>query len=592
MQLASQVLRKDVHTNNNLLEEIMKRLLVPLTFFFVTAFFGHVLAQEVQPTDNTYGLQVLVDTLVSPVQVIESPDTSGRRFVVDRIGQIWVLAPGDTLLDEPFLDIQDKVVELGEGTEGGVDERGLLSLTFHPEYAENGQFYVYYSAPLRDQADPTWDHTTHISQFTVSEDDSNKADPNSEQIILQVDQPQDNHNGGTVAFGPDSLLYISLGDGGGQADTSDVGHSDDWYEENDGGNGQDISDNLLGSILRIDVDNPEGGLNYGIPDDNPFVETTDTLDEVYAFGLRNPYRISFDMENDTLYAQDAGQHRWEEINLIETGGNYGWNVKEGTECFDAANPMDPQIQECPDEDPRGEPLIDPVVQLKNTNHPDGDGQGLVIVGGYVYRGDSLSAAEINGQYVFGTWSRGYETEAQEEHLGGAVFVAEPQEDTLWTVRQVQFDETTNATNGDLNEFVLGFGQDNSGEMYVLTSQEEGPTGNTGTVYRLVPGAEADAREATTELPERINLKQNYPNPFNPSTNIAFDLNQPGKVSLTVFDVTGRKVVTLVNKTMPAGTHSVQWRGTNAAGIRVSSGLYLYRLRAGDISKTRTMMLVK
>jgi glucose/arabinose dehydrogenase len=190
------------------------------------------------------------------------------------VGQIWVIATDGTLLQEPFLDIQDRLVELRQT----YNERGLLGLAFHPAYPQNGRFFVYYSAPLREGAPQDFDHTAHISEFSVSSQNPDRADPGSERIILAVDKPQSNHNGGTLLFGPeDGFLYISLGDGGARNDAA-PGHVADWYEFNAGGNGQDVTQNLLGSILRIDVDT---GDPYGIPQDNPFVGR-EGLDEIYV----------------------------------------------------------------------------------------------------------------------------------------------------------------------------------------------------------------------------------------------------------------------------------------------------------------------
>src|SRR5688572_12634217 len=184
---------------------------------------------------------------------------------------------------------------------------------------------------------------------------------------LQVDHPQANHNGGTIAFGPDGYLYISIGDGGGRDDEG-LGHVEDWYLDNAGGNGQDITQNLLGNILRIDVDR---GAPYAIPADNPFVGKAG-LDEIYAYGLRNPYRMAFDPGGShILLSMDAGQELWEEVSVIEKGGNYGWNVKEGTHCFDAENPtVSPAT--CPSVDPTtGIPLTDPVIEFANAKQPGG-----------------------------------------------------------------------------------------------------------------------------------------------------------------------------------------------------------------------------
>ena len=239
----------------------MKRVLTIgtlLAWLWVTA----ALAQSPEPQAQ---LQLLAEGLTAPVAVVAAPDDSGRLFVVDQIGVIKTMSADGTLADTPFLDLRDKLVELDQD----YDERGLLGLAFHPDYAQNGLFYVYYSAPLREGAPEEWSSTSHLSVFQVS-GDPEVADATSENVLLEVDEPQLNHNAGQIVFGPDSYLYVPLGDGGG-ANDEDMGHVDDWFDTNDGGNGQDLSTNLLGTILRIDVDSQTDDKAYGIPSDNPFV---------------------------------------------------------------------------------------------------------------------------------------------------------------------------------------------------------------------------------------------------------------------------------------------------------------------------------
>jgi hypothetical protein len=347
----------------------------------------------------------------------------------------------------------------------------LLGLAFHPDYANNGRFFVYYSAPLAEGAPKGWNHTSHISEFTVSADNPDVADPNSERILLTVDQPQMNHNGGQIAFGPDGFLYIPLGDGG-AADDNEAGHVDDWYEVNAGGNGQDLEQNLLGSILRIDVDS---GDPYGIPSDNA------NGGEQWAWGFRNPYRISFDLAGDgALYVGDAGQNLYEEVDVVTAGGNYGWNVKEGTHCFSTDNPDQP-LDECPDATPDGEPLIDPVIEFLNTATFE-DGLGNTVIGGNVYRGGAMT--DLVGQYIFGVWSTSF-TEAN-----GALFVADPAQgtDSLWEIRPVQLGDSGER----LTEYLLSFGVDSANELYILTTSNTGPSGDTGKIYRLVPADGANS----------------------------------------------------------------------------------------------------
>jgi glucose/arabinose dehydrogenase len=429
-------------------------------------------AQAQEQEGPAVGLRLVAEDLASPVALVAAPDGSGRRFVVDQVGVIRVLTADGDLVSEPFLDLRSRIVELMPD----FDERGLLGLAFHPGYAGNGRFFVFYTAPLRPGAPAGFDSTTRISEFRVSASNPNLADPASERVLLEVDKPQFNHNGGTVAFGPDGALYVSIGDGGG-ADDVGLGHVEDWYLANEGGNGQDIQNNLLGNILRIDVD---GGAPYAIPADNPFTGVpgcADGCDEIWAYGLRNPYRMSFDMGGDhDLFVGDAGQELWEEVSIAVSGGNFGWNVKEGTHCFSTDNP-DESPAECPDTvgapHPRaGDALIDPVIEYANHHQPGG--LGATVIGGHVYRGDALP--QFSGDYVFGDWSR------EEEEPDGSLFVANQRKTGLWKMRQLQV--ATSPTRR-VGHYVLGFGQDLAGEMYVLTSDRQGPSGTTGRVYRLV-----------------------------------------------------------------------------------------------------------
>jgi glucose/arabinose dehydrogenase len=413
-------------------------------------------APPANPTPAGISLQLVADGLSSPVFLTEAPDGSGRRFVVEQTGTIRILLADGSLLPAPFLDIRDRMIVAPQG----LGERGLLGLAFHPDFSVNGRFFIYYSAPLRVGANVDFNHTSHISEFTVPLPTPNLADPFSERVLLRVDQPQANHNAGTVIFGPDGFLYISLGDGGGANDVG-TGHAEDWYAVNPGGNGQNVTDNLLGSILRIDVDT---GNPYGIPPDNPFVGFAG-LNEIFAYGFRNPYRMSFDMGGTRqLFAADVGQARKEEVDIVISGGNYGWNVKEGTECFNAANPATP-LASCPGIDPVvGTPLIDPVIEFLNSNQAGG--LGVAIIGGHVYRGATLPA--LTGRYVFGSLSGPAGTL-------GRIFVATPAAEGLWPF----VEPSLTSHPGGLGEVLIGFGQDLAGEIYALTP---------GRVFKIVPPA--------------------------------------------------------------------------------------------------------
>ena len=440
----------------------------------VAVLLGVAAPAQAQDEGPAVGVRQVAEGFTSPVTAVSARDGSGRMFVVDQVGVVRILGADGQLRPEPFLDLRSRIVPLMPE----FDERGLLGLAFHPGYAGNGRLFVYYSAPLRPGAPAGYDHTSRISEFRVSAGNPNRADPASERVVLEIDEPQFNHNAGTLLFGPrDGYLYISVGDGGG-ANDDELGHVQDWYAANAGGNGQDIQQNLLGDILRIDVDR---GSPYAIPPDNPFAGIpgcADGCDETWAYGFRNPYRMSFDSGGgNELFVGDAGQNLWEEVSIAVKGGNYGWNVKEGAHCFSTANP-DESPPDCPDSvggtHPRaGDPLLDPIVEYPNHHQPDGIGSSAI--GGHVYRGATLR--QFAGDYIFGDWSREHE-----DAPDGSLFRAMPRKRGMWKMQELKVE--TNPS-GRLDHFLLGFGQDPAGEIYVLTTDNAGPTGNTGKVFKLV-----------------------------------------------------------------------------------------------------------
>jgi glucose/arabinose dehydrogenase len=428
--------------------------------------------QPNQPIGGEVGIELVTEGLTSPVTLAEAPDSSRRLFIVDQIGTVRVVASDGTLQDQPFLDVRDLIVPLTPD----YDERGLLGLAFHPDFASNGRLFVFYTAPPRVSG---WDNTSVVAEYHV-DPGTPGAQAQPVAILLQEDHPQFNHDGGTLAFGPDGHLYVSIGDGGGRDDegagppeqTPVFGHVDDWYPDNAGGNGQDIQQNLMGDVLRLDVSTPG---TYTVPADNPFVGRG--RGEVYAYGFRNPYRFSFDMGgNNDLLLGDAGQDMWEEIDVVRKGGNYGWNVKEGTHCFSAGQPTTVPAS-CPTVDPTtGESLVDPVIEMPNFANPmRGTTEGLLtIIGGYVYRGQTVS--QLDGRYIFGAFS------TDEMTVAGAIYAATPTSGAgLWTTEKISFKDRA---GGALGHYVLGFGQDARGEVYVLTTDNAGPMGNTGRVYRI------------------------------------------------------------------------------------------------------------
>jgi glucose/arabinose dehydrogenase len=412
-------------------------------------------------------IQLIADGFVSPIGLVSVPDNTRRLFVIDQVGKIWIINANGTRSSAPFLDVSSRLAPLNPF----YDERGLLGFAFHPNYATNGKFYAYYQLPPRaggPTPTTTWNNLSRISEFRVSASNPNMADLSTERILLEMDDPQSNHNGGTIAFGPDGYLYISIGDGG-AADDVAPGHVEDWYAFNAGGNGQDIEANLFGNVLRIDVNS---GNPYAIPADNPFVGKPGK-DEIWAYGFRNPYRFSFDMGGaHHLYLGDAGQSRYEEVDLVTKGGNYGWNVKEGTECFNAAHDLE-EVADCPGVDNFGNKLIDPVIQINNAANPEG-GIATTVIGGNVYRGRAIPG--FMGKYIFGTFSQTFTT------ADGELFIANPAGPGLWPFQEIHLQSHPD----DIGYFLKGFGQDWEGEIYLTVSSRLGPAGTTGRIFKLVP----------------------------------------------------------------------------------------------------------
>ncbi|MDY6817907.1 MAG: PQQ-dependent sugar dehydrogenase [Halobacteriales archaeon] len=388
-------------------------------------------------------LESLTTGLDAPLDFAAHPDRD-QRYIADQTGRIF-LHDDTGRRDRPALDLRD-TLEFG-------GEKGLLGIALHPKFAENRRVFVRYSAPRRSGTPSDYSHTFVLAEFTANADGTIiKRD--SERTILEIPEPQSNHNAGDLAFGPDGYLYIAVGDGGAGGDQG-TGHVDDWYDGVGGGNGQDVTENLLGSILRIDVDTRSGDRPYGIPRNNPLVDT-DGLDEHYAWGLRNPWRMSFDRETDELYVGDVGQNRFEEVNIVEKGGNYGWNVKEGTHCY--------RTNSCPSAAPSGvrggEQLQDPIIEYPHSGRPV---SGSSVIGGYVYRGSTLPA--LTGRYVFGDLS-----------ADGRLFVASRSTSGLWPTEVLELSDEEPTVRQ-----LLSFGQDDAGELYVLGRGSQG-----GGVYKLAP----------------------------------------------------------------------------------------------------------
>lgn len=353
-----------------------------------------------------------------PIFLTHAGDGSKRLFVVEQTGRIKVFEDrNDVDAATTFLDVRDKI-------QMKHNEEGLLALAFHPKYKENGRFFVYYSVgkPKRNR----------ISEFQVSKDDPNKADPGSEKIILDIEQKYGNHNGSTLAFGPDGYLYISHGDGGLANDPD--------------GNGQNLG-TLLGKITRIDIDRQDAGKAYAIPADNPFVDSSKypgARGEIWAYGLRNVWRMSFDRTTGELWAGDVGQNAWEEVDLITKGGNYGWNIREAKHKFTGGEAKDA--------------LIEPLAEYPHS-------EGISITGGYVYRGAKYPS--LQGVYVYADYATG----------------------RIWGLKHADGKVLVNGEmlGGTDRTFIASFGEDESGELFVCAFDKM--DGRGGRIMRVIARGE-------------------------------------------------------------------------------------------------------
>jgi glucose/arabinose dehydrogenase len=436
---------------------------------------------------------VTLGQLQAPVCIASAHDGSGRLFVCEQRGQVRIVQNGG-LLPGPFLDVSAKIVALT----ASYDERGLLGLAFHPGYTNPAsagyrKFYVFYSAPSTNAPGTTTSPVncrTTIAEYQVSTGNPNAADTNSARIVLAFDKPQGNHNGGQLELDAQGLLYIGTGDGGGGNDNN-YGHTGGGANNPSGGlgNAQDKT-KLLGKILRIDPLGTNGpGAQYGIPLSNPLVgQGGGVREEIYAFGLRNPWRFSFDDGpggTGRLFAGDVGQNSIEEVDLITPGGNYGWRCKEGTNTFDGTAPNG------------GLPFIGPIAQYAHPGVTIGPPQlGTAVVGGYVYRGNAI--AGLSGKYVFGDLSTNV-TGA----VGGLLLGLEEPTSNNWTLSVL-----TVKGGNPFATHVMSFGRDDQGELYVATEVVEGPQNDpatglpTGGLYQVVSAQTTNVTFAALNMTNR------------------------------------------------------------------------------------------
>lgn len=428
-------------------------------------------------------LEIFATGFNNPIEIKHAGDD--RLFIVQQSGLIRILNTDGTINNEPFLDLTNVINDAGF-------EEGLLGLAFHPEYSTNGRFFVNYIQTINGS------DFTIISSFTVS-DNPNIADPDSEINLLTIAQPFSNHNGGSLQFGPDGFLYIALGDGGSGGDP---------------GNRSQNLDLLLGKLLRVDVDNPANGLNYGIPADNPFVNNSDARNEIWAYGLRNPWKFSFDSENNDLWIADVGQNAIEEINRIpisSTGGeNYGWRCFEGSAPFNTSG--------CPSSNS----LTFPVAEY---THSGNGAFKCSITGGYVYRGSLFP--NMIGSYVFADFC---------------------------STEMATLDDADNITFfGFFDGGVTSLGEDINNELYAAIPA-------AGAIYKVVDTSVLSVDDTS------FSLGKLYPNPA--KTEVVLEYPAFAKAEhLNIYDLNGK----LVQNQLIQGTT------TTFSIAQLSTGIYMARL---------------
>lgn len=469
--------------------------------------------------------QRVVGGLDYPVYVT-SPANDNRLFIIEQRGVIKIFKDG-SLMDAPFLDIEALVFPPSPP-----EERGLLGLAFHPDYATNGYFYVEYN-------NLNWD--TVIARYRVTSN-PDRADSLSRRVFMTIDQPAPNHKGGTLLFGPDGYLYIGMGDGGNAGDPSNYAQRDDV---------------LLGKMLRINVDHGSHGLPYSIPADNPFAGPGLPLDEIWAKGFRNPYRWSFDRATGDLYIGDVGQGLWEEIDYQPAaspgGENYGWRLMEGNHCYDPPKSCNPDT------------LVVPIHEYFHIFH-------CAVVGGYVYRGDAIPG--LQGTYFFADYCTA----------------------NIWSFRYdgVQLTEFTDRTEelspaGEIS-LISAFGEDAEGELYIVERGEPG----TGEIYRIVAasGSAVDPPEDQVSL-SGLRVMPATPNPFWGSTRVPVAVGwSPRRVGAEVYSASGHLVEELKPAPSAPGAFTLEWDGRDARGARCASGTYFLRVEVDGVTAHERLILIR
>ena len=456
---------------------------------------------------------------------VTAPPGDDRLFIVEQRGVIRILQNG-ALLPTPFLDINALIPDPSD-----FDERGLLGLAFDPDFVNNRRFYVNYISNSID---------TIIARYLVSQGDPDVADPNSSEILLTIDQPFNNHNGGTIAFSPlDGYLYVGMGDGGSSGDPEERAQNpQEW----------------LGKVLRIDV---SGASGYVVPADNPFVGNPAYRPEIWALGVRNPYRSSFDRQTGDLWIADVGQNLWVEISFEAAGSgggfNYGWDIMEANHCF---------------EPPSGCDQTGLVLPIHEYSH----NEGCSITGGCVYRGAAIPS--LAGTYFFADyctnkiWSLRYDGQSVSE----------------FTDRTVEL-----APGGGLSiGAISGFGEDGDGELYIV---DRGST-TTGEVYKILPDPAGAPDRPGTGAIEGLKFRSAAPNPARAAVRFELESSRPGPLSVSIVDAAGRVVRELSASVAPDGSAGLSWDGRDRTGRDLPAGSYFARAAQDEMRVTRRISLVR
>jgi len=449
-----------------------------------------------------------------------APSGDARLFIVEQKGTIQLLKDG-SILPDPFLDISTVVT-----TPSSWSEQGLLGLAFHPDFATNRRFFVHYTDLSGD---------TVIARYEANAGNPDIAVPSSAEIVLTADQPVSNHNCGSINFGPDGYLYFGFGDGGGTGDPNDLA--------------QDPS-TLMGKFIRIDVDS----LPYSVPLTNPFVGVAAVLDEIWAVGLRNPYRWSFDRSTGDLWIADVGQTSWEEINYqpaASTGSeNYGWSYMEGLHCYD------------PPVDCGADTLYLPIHEYSH------DADECSVTGGYVYRGSAVP--ELTGYYLFGDYCS--------NRLWGLKYDGSEVTGFL--------DMTAQLNPAGQIDALAGIGEGGDGELYLV--DREGTT--SGEVYKIIQ--DPTGINDGDGLPAAVQLGSAFPNPTSARTELVLMLPRPSRVTARVSDAAGRTIRTLLSGVTQRGVHRLTWDGKSNSGRVVPSGVYFMWAEVDGEIATRKVSILR